>query len=58
MPHATGIQRYDRFDISDRVAIADQADRTGNAYRNFNYLIACGETGDALAIDPLTTKSA
>jgi len=26
---------------------------TGNAYRNFNYLIACGETGDALAIDPL-----
>lgn len=26
---------------------------TGNAYRNFNYLIACAETGDALAIDPL-----
>ncbi len=26
---------------------------TGNAYRNFNYLIACEETGDALAIDPL-----
>jgi hydroxyacylglutathione hydrolase len=26
---------------------------TGNAYRNFNYLIACPETGDALAIDPL-----
>ena len=26
---------------------------TGNAYRNFNYLIACGETGEALAIDPL-----
>ena len=26
---------------------------TGNAYRNFNYLIACGETGDTLAIDPL-----
>lgn len=26
---------------------------TGNAYRNFNYLIACRETGDALAIDPL-----
>ena len=26
---------------------------TGNAYRNFNYLIACQETGDALAIDPL-----
>ncbi len=26
---------------------------TGNAYRNFNYLVACGETGEALAVDPL-----
>ena len=26
---------------------------TGNAYRNFNYLIGCPETGEALAIDPL-----
>ncbi|HEU0202936.1 MAG TPA: hydroxyacylglutathione hydrolase [Burkholderiaceae bacterium] len=26
---------------------------TGNSYRNFNYLIACEETGEALAIDPL-----
>jgi hydroxyacylglutathione hydrolase len=26
---------------------------TGNNYRNFNYLIACNETGEALAIDPL-----
>ena len=26
---------------------------TGNAYRNFNYLLACPETGEALAIDPL-----
>jgi len=26
---------------------------TGNSFRNFNYLIACPETGDALAIDPL-----
>ena len=25
----------------------------GNAYRNFHYLIACGETGEALAVDPL-----
>lgn len=25
----------------------------GNAFRNFNYLVACPETGDALAIDPL-----
>ena len=29
---------------------------TGNAYRNFNYLIACPDTGDALAIDPLDYK--
>ena len=26
---------------------------TGNSYRNFNYIIACRETGEALAIDPL-----
>ena len=26
---------------------------TGNAYRNFNYLIACPITGEAVAIDPL-----
>ena len=26
---------------------------TGNSYRNFNYLIACQETGEALVIDPL-----
>ncbi len=26
---------------------------TNNAYRNFNYLIACSTTGEALAIDPL-----
>jgi hydroxyacylglutathione hydrolase len=26
---------------------------TGNAYRNFNYLIACSATGEALAVDPL-----
>jgi len=26
---------------------------TANAYRNYNYLIACPETGEALAIDPL-----
>jgi hydroxyacylglutathione hydrolase len=26
---------------------------TGNAYRNFNYLVACEETGEAMAIDPL-----
>jgi hydroxyacylglutathione hydrolase len=26
---------------------------TANAYRNFNYLIACKDTGETLAIDPL-----
>jgi hydroxyacylglutathione hydrolase len=26
---------------------------TGNALRNFHYLIACAETGEALAVDPL-----
>tara|TARA_B100000686_G_scaffold354436_1_gene464694 strand:+ start:18157 stop:18942 length:786 start_codon:yes stop_codon:yes gene_type:complete len=29
---------------------------TGNAWRNFNYLVACSETGEALAIDPLDHK--
>ena len=26
---------------------------TGNSLRNFNYLIACPDSGEALAIDPL-----
>ena len=26
---------------------------TANAFRNFNYLVACPETGEAMAIDPL-----
>jgi len=29
---------------------------TANAYRNFNYLIVCPESGEALAIDPLDHK--
>lgn len=29
---------------------------TENAYRNFNYLIACPETGEAMAVDPLDHK--
>ncbi len=29
---------------------------TGNDYRNFNYLIVCPETGEALAVDPLDTE--
>lgn len=29
---------------------------TDNAYRNFNYLVVCQETGETLAIDPLESK--
>ena len=29
---------------------------TANNYRNFNYLIACPDTGEALAVDPLDHK--
>ena len=29
---------------------------TDNAYRNFNYLIACPDSGEALAVDPLDHK--
>lgn len=29
---------------------------TGNAYRNFNYLVACPDSGEALAIDPLDAE--
>ncbi len=29
---------------------------TDNAYRNFNYLVACPETGETLAIDPLESQ--
>jgi len=29
---------------------------TDNAYRNFNYLIACPESGEALAVDPLESQ--
>ena len=29
---------------------------TENDFRNFNYLIACPETGEALAIDPLAYR--
>ena len=29
---------------------------TNNAYRNFNYLVACPESGEALAIDPLEAR--
>jgi hydroxyacylglutathione hydrolase len=39
----------------EQIMIVEQV-WTGNSYRNFNYLIACPETGDALAIDPLDYK--
>ena len=29
----------------------------GNRLRNFHYLVACAETGDALAIDPVDHRS-
>jgi len=29
---------------------------TANSLRNFNYLVACGETGEAMAIDPLDSQ--
>jgi hydroxyacylglutathione hydrolase len=29
----------------------------GNRLRNYNYLVACGETGEALAIDPLDHRA-
>jgi hydroxyacylglutathione hydrolase len=29
---------------------------TGNAYRNYNYLVACPHTGEAIAIDPLESQ--
>lgn len=29
---------------------------TGNSLRNFNYIVACPETGEALAVDPLDHK--
>ena len=29
---------------------------TGNSYRNFNYLIVCPDSGEALAVDPLDHK--
>ena len=31
---------------------------TGNAYRNYNYLIVCPESGEALPSIPWTTRNA
>jgi hydroxyacylglutathione hydrolase len=38
--------------IQESTVIVEQV-WTGNAYRNFNYLIVCPETGEAMAVDPL-----
>ena len=63
---ASGADRDDNHaDVCDAdIALILQLDNTmiveriwtGNAYRNFNYLIACPETGEALAIDPLDSE--
>src|SRR5256885_872008 len=37
----------------ERTAMIVEQIWTANNYRNFNYLIACAETGEALAVDPL-----
>ena len=41
--------------MEDSAVIVEQI-WTDNAYRNFNYLIACPDSGEALAIDPLDHK--
>jgi hydroxyacylglutathione hydrolase len=39
--------------LQERPAMIVEQIWTGNSGRNFNYLIACRETGEALAVDPL-----
>jgi hydroxyacylglutathione hydrolase len=41
-----------RVSVKEHMMIVERI-WTGNAYRNFNYLIACPDSGEALAIDPL-----
>jgi hydroxyacylglutathione hydrolase len=41
--------------LKGRAMIVEQI-WTGNSGRNFNYLIACAETGEALAVDPLDAE--
>ena len=59
LPRAVASERRaaPRYDVGPRfrtaaIMIVKQI-WTANAYRNFNYLIACSETGEALAVDPL-----
>jgi hydroxyacylglutathione hydrolase len=50
-----GEARHGEHRQEERHMIVEQI-WTANAYRNFNYLIACPESGEALAIDPLDHK--
>src|SRR5580700_9363025 len=49
---ALGALHSEKPQTQGRAMIVEQI-WTGNAGRNFNYLIACAETGEALAVDPL-----
>jgi hydroxyacylglutathione hydrolase len=54
-PLRAGVRIQAQFPNPEKRVIVEQI-WTGNAYRNFNYLIACPESGEALAVDPLDYK--
>jgi hydroxyacylglutathione hydrolase len=54
-PLGAGVRIQAQFPNPEKQVIVEQI-WTGNAYRNFNYLIACPESGEALAVDPLDHK--
>lgn len=54
-PLRAGVRIQAQFPNPEKRVIVEQI-WTGNAYRNFNYLIACPESGEALAVDPLDHK--
>jgi len=51
-PFDTCILAEAAYEQGDETVLIEQI-WTANAYRNFNYLIACPETGEAIAVDPL-----
>tara|TARA_A100001037_G_scaffold121387_1_gene110523 strand:- start:125 stop:982 length:858 start_codon:yes stop_codon:yes gene_type:complete len=51
-PAAAGGLKSDKPQQGRRNVIVEQI-WTANAYRNFNYLIVCPDTGEAMAVDPL-----
>jgi hydroxyacylglutathione hydrolase len=57
LSHRTPLPRAARAayhaNLNEEPAVIVKQIWTANAYRNFNYLIVCGETGEALAVDPL-----